>query len=362
MPKRERGQGSIGRVPESKFYYIWYYSNDGQQHRESSKSTLKQVAQEMLNARLAAMGRGERSPMEVKSVRYEDMREILLHHYMENKISVDKLELDDKGNPTGLNRTGLHLLDEFFKCMPLDRIDTDVLRLYRKSRKCGGTTINRDLALLRRMIVLTVREKKLQYAIPYFPMTSESGNARQGFVEPARFNELRNAMPAELRPLTTFLYTTGCRVGAAKQILWSWVDLDEAIISIPDGVTKNGESIILPIDPALLTMMRKMFRKDGAVFVTVNFRKAFQAACVSVKLGHKTGTRAWEYTGLTPHDLRRSAVRNSVRAGNSETVAMKISGHRTASVFRRYNITSLEDIRKAGKRTADYNARKSASK
>jgi integrase len=348
-------------MPGSHFYYIWYYSNDGQQHRESTRSTLKQVAQELLNQRLAAMGRGERSPTEVKSIRYEDMRSILLHHYKEQQISLDKLELDKDGNPTGLNRTGLHLLDKFFKCMPLDRIDTDVLRLYRKSRTCGGTTINRDLALLRRMMVLTIREKKLQYAIPHFPMTSEIGNARQGFVQPAQFNELLDAMPKELHPFVTFLYTTGCRVGAAKQILWSWIDLDEEIIEIPAGVTKNGEPIVLPILPELLSMLKKMFRKDGAAFVTKNFRKSFNAACVAVGLGKKTGPKVWQYEGLTPHDLRRSAVRNSVRAGNSEAVAMAISGHRTVSVFRRYNITSPEDIKKAGKRTAVYNA-KAASK
>jgi hypothetical protein len=62
MAKRQRGQGSIGRVPGSQFWYIWYYTNSGQQVRESTRSTLKQVAQEMLNQRLAAMGRGERPP------------------------------------------------------------------------------------------------------------------------------------------------------------------------------------------------------------------------------------------------------------------------------------------------------------
>jgi len=51
--------------------------------------------------------------------------------------------------------------------------------------------------------------------------------------------------------------------------------------------------------------------------------------------------------GLTPHDLRRSAVRNLTNAGVGQSTAMNITGHRTVSVFERYNIVSTEQLHEA---------------
>ncbi|MGA9389538.1 MAG: tyrosine-type recombinase/integrase [Candidatus Sulfotelmatobacter sp.] len=96
------------------------------------------------------------------------------------------------------------------------------------------------------------------------------------------------------------------------------------------------------------------------------FRKSWRAACVRAGLGKFELMPDGEtevYVGLQFHDLRRSGVRNLVRAGAPERVAMQISGHKNRAVFERYNIVSEADVKDAREKQNLYNeAQKNESK
>jgi len=113
------------------------------------------------------------------------------------------------------------------------------------------------------------------------------------------------------------------------QIEWRQVDLNHAVIGLESEQTKTSEGRIDPLPAVLVAMLERMEPKEGLVFNGEGLRAEWEKA-----------TKAAGLPGLMVHDLRRSAIRNLVRAGVNEKVAMLISGHKTRYVFDRYNIVS----------------------
>jgi integrase len=172
---------------------------------------------------------------------------------------------------------------------------------------------------------------------PHIQLLDESDNFRQGFVNPAEFVKLHDNLPGYLKPIE-FLYLTGMRSGASKKLEHRHVDLEAQVIRLPIELSKNEKGLTIPLSGRLLLLVESAWNNRSLECLhhkgepIGDFRKAFDSAATAAGI-----------TELLPHDLRRSAIRNLVRAGVKETVAMRLSGHRTRSVFDRYNIVSEDE-------------------
>ena len=254
-----------------------------------------------------------------------------------------------------------------------------------KCPKCGGTelekgaangTINRELAALKRALKLGARQTPPKVSqIPYIPMLKEN-NTRKGFFEHKDFLALRDALPDYLKPMVLFGYKVGWRDQEITSLTWDTVDLDNGIVMLKVGETKNDEGRTVYLDDELKPLFRELWEKRKShqsptnfVFNNktgtgpiVNIKKAWNRACRKAKLGYgyKVGLEyvaKWQDqlpAGPIFHDFRRSAVRNMIRSGIPERVAMMISGHKTRSVFDRYNIVSDTDLKQAARKHQEY--------
>jgi len=302
--------------------------------------------------------RGLASLPEAQKLRYADLRAGLLDDY--NARGNKSLKTDADGVES-IN--GLKQLDEFFGFgpdkpgPPLSQINTETSREFARKRQeqgAGTAMVNRSLACLRRMLRIAQEDGRIQH-VPKIRLLKEPP-ARKGFLELEKFEELSGLLPTHLRPLVNLLYHSGVRIGEALQIEWSQVDLDARLIRLEEDQTKNEEARTIPIHSVLAMMLKEIEPKTGRVFSDTNLRTEWEKACAACGLGTRTLVEPedrypwYKYRGLLIHDLRRSAVRNLVKAGVPERVAMKISGHKTRAVFDRYHIVSTDDVTDAMRR------------
>jgi integrase len=218
----------------------------------------------------------------------------------------------------------------------------------RLAEKVTNSTVNNSLALLRRMLRIAHEDGKLQF-VPKIRLLKPNP-ARKGFTTQEQFDSLITKLPSHLRPLITLLFYCGVRLGEALQVTWNQVDLTVPIIRLDPEQTKTSEGRVIPLPDVLVAMLKASDRKGELVFDDTNLRKEWAKACTAAKLGSqepvdKAGNQ--RYHGLKIHDLRRSAIRNLMKMGVQQKVAMAISGHKTDAVFQRYNIIDETDVLEA---------------
>jgi integrase len=347
--KRPRGTGSIFKM--GKYFYLAYYLPNGFQKTESSRSILKTVAQEMLRDRLEKIRQGLYCETPPSKVTFQMLADDLLADYVINRRHTIK---DAK------SRIENHL-QPFFGNYLAAAITTEKAREYLLLRRAEGAadgTLQNELALLKRLFRLASRATPPKVArVPYIQMPTND-NVRKGFIEQEGYTQLLAALPEYLQPVVTMAYYTGMRRGEIMALRWENVDILDGLVRLNVGETKNGEGRMIPLGDELLESLKSQLHLRNTavpdcplVFFRIiktkenptptwvpigDFRKVWETACAKCGL-----------VGRIFHDLRRSAVRNLIRAGVQERVAMRISGHKTRSVFDRYNIIDESDLKLA---------------
>jgi len=328
-----------GNTRQSEIFWIKYY-RDGRPFFESSQSTKEGDAKRLLKEREGDIVKGVPISPKMGSRKFKELAEDVLTDYRINgKKSYKHTEL----------RFRLHLLP-YFGHLKASLISTSSIQKYvakRQQEKASNGTINRELTLLGRAFNLAKQSGKLVH-VPHVPKLKEN-NVRKGFFEPEQFRSVHKHLPEYLKPLAHFAYLTGWRKGEITSLEWRQVDFEAGRVALEVGTTKNEEARSFPLTQELRELLEgqkeqtlKVQREKGKVIPWVfhrkdkpigDFSKAWATAC------KKAGT-----PGRIPHDFRRTAVRNLVRAGIPERVAMQMTGHKTRAVFERYNIVSEGDL------------------
>jgi integrase len=370
--KRQRGTGSIFLQPGSSiwWYQIWV---NGKRQRGSTGCRTKREADAFVRRKLAEYSVGLSSPEGQKVTVKELVEDVLLR----NKNNGNKTVADDE------SRWKNHL-KPFFGHLRATQVSSDLIDRYINKRKSDQTrsktapengTINRELALVKSAFNHGTEQTppKVRF-VPHFNMLEEN-NVRRGFLQDEQYLRLSRECAVEgvwLAGLFETAFAYGWREDELLALRVGQLDLLGKIIDL--GETKNGDQRMIHMTEHVFQCLVRcvagkkpddfVFTRDDGCRVK-DFRQAWWNACIRAGLGRfecrdcdsnvSEGRRCStcqskkkaKYIGLKFHDLRRTGIRNMSRKGIPEKVGMLISGHRTDSVYRRYNIVDMEVLKTA---------------
>ncbi len=332
-----------GRIYQRGQVYFIAYSVGGRELRESARSGQWADAQALLERRLQERERADRQAAETPKFSFEAMAAVYVEEYAIRQLRT-----------LSTARLRVTHLATFFGGMAAAAITAPLIRLYQAGRRKKGAaaaTVNRETAALHRMCRLAERNGRLP-RVPVFPERLREDPPRQGFFEHGDYLAVRALLPPPFQDVFDFAYYSGWRKEEILQLTWTEVDVAGGVIRLDPRRSKTIMGRVLPLAAPLKAVLerRKAHRTgdQGRVFARDGipvraWRTCFKRAC------RRAGVPA-----RLLHDCRRTAARNLVRAGVPERIAMALLGHKTRSMFDRYNIVSERDLLAASTQLATY--------
>jgi integrase len=336
----------------SSVWWVTFYSR-GKSIFESTKTADWNEAKRYLKKREGEVANGVPIIKGQQSIRFKALADDVITDYkINNKRSLKDVQ----------TRYDLHIIPVFGR-QKASSITTPDIRAYinqRQSEEASNGSINRELTLIKRAFNLGAQAGRVA-SKPHIEMLKEN-NARKGFFEPDQFSSLYIYLPEHMKPVVTFAYITGWRRSEILSLQWHQVDFEGRCVRL--YTSKNDEGRVFPFTADLEAVLKAQrqkadeLKRKGVITPYVfhhngganrgkpirEFKRSWATAC------RKAGI-----PGRLFHDFRRTAIRNLERAGVPRSVAMKLTGHKTESVFRRYDIVSEGDLQIAVERLAAFN-------
>ena len=215
----------------------------------------------------------------------------------------------------------------------------------RKGGRIRPATVNKERMAINAALNRGVAHSKLDVN----PLSGKmkklnEDNIRERVLTGEEFERLLACLSSPLRELTMVAFYLCMRQGEILKLTWDKVDLERNFIRLPGTDTKTGFKRRIPIHPRVREMLINLPRGLHTNRVFLSKGKPVKNFAGNYKL---QWSRAVQEAGLgdfTFHDLRHCAINNLRITGNDHFTIMAISGHRTTSVFRRYNVVTEEEL------------------
>ncbi|MDA2909796.1 tyrosine-type recombinase/integrase [Nitrospiraceae bacterium AH_259_D15_M11_P09] len=246
----------------------------------------------------------------------------------------------------------------FFGKKSLAEITPADIEAFRAQRKLRNgkvptvSTVNADHAFLKHILSVAERHGLIATnAAKKVPLPSPN-NERDRVLTQDEWNRLYAAAVQHLRPILLVAYHLGLRLGEILRLTWDKVDLARGFLKLRAEDTKTKEARLVPLTPEVrsaLADLSKVRRLDTSrVFL-------YQGKSVQeIKKAFKRAVLAAGIENLRFHDLRHCAATNLRRAGVDTMTAMRIIGHKSEKMHRRYNSVEESDLARAAAKLHTY--------
>lgn len=323
----------MGIYKRGNVYWIDFYDQPRNRVQESSHSSNRRDAENLLALRKSEILRGVyKQPVKMT---FGEFGERYMVHAKTNKRSW----LRDQ------QMLG-HLYDYFSKERQLADVTPLAIEGYKVHRraKVSGSTVNRELALLKRMFNLAINWDLFLNANPVRKVKFfREFNTGLRVVSPEEEQKLlQNASPY-LQDLIRFDLNTGLRTGELFSLPWSTVDLKKGILVVFAPKTQRIREVPINSETRKVLEAWQLAKKNEFVFYNPETGKPF----VDLKAGFALACKRAGISGVTWHTLRHTFASRLVGSGVDIVTVKELLGHSSISITMRYAHTNFDSKRAA---------------